>query len=68
MGNLAKPRLSPVAISQNMKLAVNLADTYSSKVFSGNMGHPEPIKIAIIKKCPKLLSIYGRTSFREGSN
>ena len=23
------------------------------------MGHPEPIKIVIIKKCPKLLRIYG---------
>ena len=24
------------------------------------MGHPEPIKIVIIKKCPKLLKIYGK--------
>ena len=23
------------------------------------MGHPRPIKIVIIKKCPKLLRIYG---------
>ena len=26
------------------------------------MGHPEPIRIVIIKKCPKLLSIYGTTT------
>ena len=25
------------------------------------MGHPEPIKIVIIQKCPKLLRIYGNT-------
>ena len=32
---------------------------YNGKVFSENMGHPEPLKIIIIKKCPKLLRIYG---------
>ena len=31
---------------------------YNIKLFSENMGHPEPIKIKIIKKCPKLLRIY----------
>ena len=25
-----------------------------------NMGHPQPIKIIINKKCPKLLRIYGK--------
>ena len=50
--------LLPVAILQNMDLAVNLADI---KVFSENMGHPEPIKIVITIKCPKLLRIYGTT-------
>ena len=33
---------------------------YNIKIFSENMGHPEPTKIVIIKKCPKLLRIYGR--------
>ena len=28
-------------------------------VFSENMGHPQPIEIMIIKKCPKLPRIYG---------
>ena len=28
-------------------------------MFSENMGHPKPMKIVIIKKCPKLLRIYG---------
>ena len=28
-------------------------------VFSENMGHPEPIKYVIMKKCPKLLRING---------
>ena len=37
-----------------MDFAVNLADQYNIKVFSENMGHPQPIK-----KCPKLLLIYG---------
>ena len=32
---------------------------YNIKIFSENMGHPEPTKIVIIK-CPKLLRIYGR--------
>ena len=32
---------------------------YNIKVFSENMGHPEPIKNVIIKKCPKLMRIYG---------
>ena len=50
MGNLD---LSPVAISQTMDLAVNLADQYNIKVFSENNGHPEPMKIVIIIKCPK---------------
>ena len=50
--------LSPVAISQNMDLAVNLPDN-NSNVFSENMGHPQPVKIITIIKCPKLLSIYG---------
>ena len=27
------------------------------------MGHPNPIKIIIIEKCPKLLRIYGKISF-----
>ena len=54
-------KLSPVAISQNMDLAVNLADTTSS-CFQKTLGHPEPIKIVIIKKCPKLLRIYGTYS------
>ena len=30
-----------------------------SSVISENMGHPKPIIIVIIKKCPKLLRIYG---------
>ena len=25
------------------------------------MGHPEPMKISNVKKCPKLLRIYGKT-------
>ena len=37
---------------------VNLADT-TSRYFLENMGYPETIKIVIIKKCPKLLRIYG---------
>ena len=41
-----------IAILQNIALAVNFADTKSS-LFSGNMGHPEPLKIVIFKKCPK---------------
>ena len=44
MGNLATN-----TILQNMDLAVNLADTYNIKVFSESMGHPEPIKIVIVK-------------------
>ena len=47
----------PVAMSQNMDLAVNLADT-TSRYFPKNMGHPEPMKIIIIKKYPKLWRIY----------
>ena len=42
-----------------MDLAVNLADQYSIKIFSEKVGHPEPIIIIIIRKCPKLLRIYG---------
>ena len=38
----------------------NLDRYYSvSSVISENMGHPKPIIIVIIKKCPKLLRIYG---------
>ena len=44
-----------------MDLAVYLADT-TSQYFLENMGHPLPIKIAIIKKCPNLLRIYGTAS------
>ena len=40
----------------------NLCHPYSVfSVFSENMGHPQPIKIVIVKKCPKLLRIYGRS-------
>ena len=28
-----------------------------------NMGHPQPIKNVIVKKCPKLLRIYGNVVF-----
>ena len=42
-----------------MYLVVNIADTIST--FSENMGHPVLKKIVIIKKCPKLLRIYGNT-------
>ena len=59
MGNLGNPR-SPVANSQNMEPAVNLADTaarYFQKTWT-TLKLPEPIKIVIIKKCPKLLRIY----------
>ena len=42
-----------VAVSQSME------NYYSAlSVFSQNMGHPQPIEIIIIKKCPKLLRIY----------
>ena len=41
-----------------MDLTVNLADI-TSRYFLENMGHPEPMKIVIIKKCPELLRIYG---------
>ena len=41
-----------VTISQNMDLAANDADT-TSKYYPQNMGHPEPIKIVIIK-VPKI--------------
>ena len=47
-----------------MDFAINLPDT--SSFFSENMRHPEPIKIAIIKKCPKLLRIYGRFTLTMG--
>ena len=47
-----------------MDLAVNLAE-YNSNVFSENMGHPQPIKNAIIKKGPKLLIIYGITPLQS---
>ena len=40
-----------------MDLAVNLC-VYRIKVFSENMGHLESIKMEIIRKCTKLLSIY----------
>ena len=35
-------------------------DNYYSalSIFSRNMGHPQPIEIGIIKKCPKLPGIY----------
>ena len=33
------------------------------KIFSENMSDPEPIKIAIIKKCSTLLRIYGSVSY-----
>ena len=46
-----------------MELAVSLADTTNIKVFSENLGHPELTKIVIIKKCPKLLSIYSEWWF-----
>ena len=45
-----------------MDLAVNLADTTSRYLKSEFMGHPGPIEIVIIKKCPKLLRIYGSSS------
>ena len=28
------------------------------------MGQPEPIKLAIIKKCPNLLRVYGNTKLK----
>ena len=38
----------------------NLCHYYSALfVFSENMGLPLPIKIIFVKKCPKLLRIYG---------
>ena len=43
-----------------MDLAVNLADT-TSKLFTEKEGHPEPIKIAIIKMCPKILRINSKS-------
>ena len=52
--------LSTVAISQNMHQIVNLAEI-TKPIFSENMGHTQPIKIGITKKCPKLLRIYGIT-------
>ena len=42
-----------------MDPAVNLAEN-SIKVYSENMGLPEPIKIVINQKCPKSLKIYGK--------
>ena len=62
MGNLSTLDLSPVAISQDMDLAVNLADTtamFSQKTLATLW--PQPIQIVIIKKCPKLLRIYGKS-------
>ena len=50
--------LSPVAISQNKDLVENLTNT-TPRYFLEIMGHPEPIKIVTIKKCPNLLRIYG---------
>ena len=55
MGN---PLSLPDDISQNMELAAYLADT-EQKAFSEDTGHPEPLKITILKKCLKLLRIYG---------
>ena len=56
MGNLGTPQ--SIASSQNMDLGKNLADS-TSRCFSENMGYPELMKIVVIKKCPKLLKIYG---------
>ena len=50
-----------------MELAVNLADT-TFKIFSENMGHPEPTKIEIIKMSPTLLKIYGIFNFISQTN
>ena len=43
--------LSPVIISQNKDLEVNLAHS-TSNAYSENMGHPKPIKIVIFKSVP----------------
>ena len=41
----------------------NLCHYYSAvSVFSENMGHPQPIKIVIVKKFSKLMRIYGKVS------
>ena len=45
--------LTPVALLQKMNLAVNLADTKSKTWALHN-------KTVIIRKCPKLLEIYGK--------
>ena len=55
IGNLGNTRS---ITSCHLTKYVNLADTTYNKVFSENMGHPEPIKIVIVKKCPDLLRIY----------
>ena len=47
-----------VAVSQSVE------NYYSAlSVFSQNMGHPQPIEIIIIRKCPKLLRIYATKFF-----
>ena len=52
----ATHKLSPVAISQNMDLALNLADT-TSRYFQKTWATLNPF--VLLKKCPKLLRIYG---------
>ena len=42
-----------------MDRAINPADTTSRYFQKIVQGLPEPIKVEIIKKCPKLLRIYG---------
>ena len=61
MGNLGHCwSILSVAISQNIDYPVNLADI-TEPIFSENMGHPQPSKVVIIYKCPKLPRIYGTT-------
>ena len=58
MGNLGNPW--SIASCHFAKYGPSCKSSwYNIKVFSENMGHLEPIKIIIIKKCPKSLRIYG---------
>ena len=58
MENLGKPRSNVSCHFTKYKPRCKSC-WYNIKVFSENMGHPEPIQMVIIKKCPKLLRIYG---------
>ena len=58
MGNLGSRDLLPFAILQRYGPR-SISCRYNIDVYSENMGHPEPIEIVFIKKCPNLLRIFG---------